>query len=63
MNILKIVMAVIFGFSAAYIIWCLYGATRYIRKHPDEFNMSIPNQPENEQFGSDSREGGSDDCN
>ena len=41
MNILKIVMGVIFGISAAYIIWCLCGATRYIRKHSDEFNMKL----------------------
>ena len=30
-------MAVVFGLSAAYLIWCLYKATRYMREHPDEF--------------------------
>lgn len=33
-------MTVVFGLSAAYIIWCLYKATRYMREHPEEFNMS-----------------------
>lgn len=49
MNILKIIMGSIFGFSALYIMWCLYGATRYMRTHPDEFNMSIPTRPEDKQ--------------
>lgn len=40
MNILQVVMIVVFAFSAGYIIWCLYKATRYMREHPDEFNMS-----------------------
>ena len=33
-------MAVVFGLSAAYLIWCLYKATRYMREHPDEFRWS-----------------------
>ena len=40
MTVLEVVMSVVFGLSAAYIIWCLYKATRYMREHPDEFNMS-----------------------
>ena len=40
MTTLEVIMAVVFGLSAAYIIWCLYKATRYMREHPEEFNMS-----------------------
>ena len=40
MTVLEVIMSVVFGLSAAYIIWCLYKATRYMREHPDEFNMS-----------------------
>ena len=52
MTVLEVVMSVVFGLSAAYIIWCLYKATRYMREHPDEFNMSdsymhINNQSKN----------------
>lgn len=61
MNILKIIMAVLFGFSAAYIIWCLCGATRYIRKHPDEFNMANPAQYEDEHPDTDGSEDDIDD--
>lgn len=37
MTTLEAIMAVVFGLSAAYLIWCLYKATRYMREHPDEF--------------------------
>ena len=40
MTTLEVIMTVVFGLSAAYIIWCLYKATRYMHEHPEEFNMS-----------------------
>ncbi len=40
MTTLEVIMAVVFGLSAAYLIWCLYKATRYMREHPDEFRWS-----------------------
>ena len=51
MNILRIIMAAVFAFSAGYIIWCLYKATRYMREHPDEFNMSISSRNAENYYG------------
>ena len=42
---LQIIMAAVFTLSAGYIIWCLYKATRYMRKHPDEFRWSSDEHP------------------
>ena len=40
MTVLEVIMSVVFGLCATYIIWCLYKATRYMREHPEEFDMS-----------------------
>ena len=45
MSMLQIIMAAVFTLSAGYIIWCLYKATRYMRKHPDEFRWSSDEHP------------------
>lgn len=51
MNILQIIMAVVFGLSAVYIIWCLCKATKYMREHQDEFNMTYPPKFEDNRPG------------
>ena len=44
-------MAVVFGLSAVYIIWCLCKATKYMREHQDEFNMTYPPKFEDNRPG------------
>lgn len=36
MKALEIIMTIILVVCAAYIIWCLYKASRYLREHPDQ---------------------------
>lgn len=52
MTTLEAIMAVVFGLSAAYLIWCLYKATRYMREHPDEFRWSDDDEHRNKVEGS-----------
>ena len=33
---LEIIMTIILVVCAAYIIWCLYKTSRYLREHPDD---------------------------
>ena len=37
MNLLQVLLVVVGACCAAYLIWCLIRATRYMRNHPDEF--------------------------
>ena len=41
MDLLQILLVVVGAVCAGYLIWCLIRATRYMRKHPDEFGCSV----------------------
>ncbi len=40
---LEIIMTIILVVCAAYIIWCLYKTSRYLREHPE--NLRRPDAP------------------
>ena len=37
MTVLKVVLTVILTASVVYIFWCMRGAAKYMREHPDEW--------------------------
>ena len=38
-------MAVVFALCAAYFLWCLHRAMRYMRQHSDEFDWQNNSKP------------------
>jgi hypothetical protein len=47
----EIIMTSILVCCVLYIIWCLRKATKYMREHQDEFNMTYPPQFEDNRAG------------
>ena len=45
MKAFEIIMTCILGACAAYIICCLYKASRYLREHPEEFRWTDVEDP------------------
>lgn len=45
---LEIIMTIILVVCAAYIIWCLYKTSRYLREHPE--NLRWPDAPSNPSY-------------
>lgn len=43
MTALKVVLTVILTASVVYIFWCMRGAAKYMREHPDEWRW--PDSP------------------
>ena len=43
---LEIIMTIILVVCAAYIIWCLYKTSRYLREHPDELRWPDDTPPD-----------------
>lgn len=45
---LEIIMTIILVACAAYIIWCLYKTSRYLREHPEDLRW--PDTPSNPSY-------------
>ena len=43
MMVLKILLTVVLAASVAYIFWCMYGAAKYMKEHPDKWRW--PDSP------------------
>lgn len=44
MKAFEIIMTLILAACVVYVIWCMHGASKYLREHPKEFNKPISRQ-------------------